>query len=163
MSSDRQPTKKQSDKHVKKHDIRAGNQIKWSMVEFNWLRSLLLIASDILGLGIAWRISWNLNQGFSPLPPELNWGEFAGLTGLFWAFAAAIVTVFAYHNFYRGESQWRNYVKQAQVISSVYMASLVISYFHDPTVDAPRSLFFPAWIGGNDTKAHQRIPGAFAL
>jgi len=147
VSSDRQPTKKQSDKHVKKYDIRAGNQRKWSMVEFNWLRSLLLIASDILGLGIAWRVSWSLNQGFSPLPPELNWGEFAGLTGLFWAFAAAIVTVFAYHNFYRGESQWRNYVKQAQVISGVYMASLVISYFYNPTVDAPRSLFFPAWIG----------------
>lgn len=147
MSSDRQPTKKQPAKNVKKHDIRAGNQIKWSMVEFNWLRSLLLIASDILGLGIAWRISWNLNQGFSPLPPELDWGEFAGLTGLYWAFAAAIVIGFAYHNIYRGEAQWRNYVKQAQVISSVYMASLVIGYFCDPTVDAPRSLFFPAWIG----------------
>jgi exopolysaccharide biosynthesis polyprenyl glycosylphosphotransferase len=148
VSSDRKPTKKHTEPCAKKYDIRAGNQIKqWSMVECNWLRSLLLIASDTLGLGIAWKISSSLNQGFSPLPPELNWGEFAGLTGLFWAFAAAIVTGFAYHNFYRGESQWRNYVKQAQVISSVYMTSLVISYFYNPTVDAPRSLFFPAWIG----------------
>lgn len=57
------------------------------------------------------------------------------------------MTGFAYHNFYRGESQWRNYVKQAQFISSVYLSSLVISYFYNPTVDAPRSLFFPAWIG----------------
>jgi FlaA1/EpsC-like NDP-sugar epimerase len=151
VSSDRKPTKKptaQTDQCEKKYDIRAGNQIKqWSMLEFNWLRSLFLIASDTLGLGIAWQISQRLNQDFSPLPPELNWGEFAGFTGLFWAFAATIVTAFAYHNFYRGESQWRNYVKQAQVISSVYMASLVVSYFYSPAVDAPRSLFFPAWIG----------------
>jgi exopolysaccharide biosynthesis polyprenyl glycosylphosphotransferase len=152
VSSDRKPTKKHIDKRVKdgskKYDIRAGSQIKqWSMLDFNWLRALLLIASDILGLGIAWKVSLNLNQGFSPLPPELNWGEFAGLTGLFWAFASVIVTGFACHNFYRGESQWRNYVKQAQVISGVYMSSLVVSYFYNPNVDAPRSLFFPAWIG----------------
>jgi exopolysaccharide biosynthesis polyprenyl glycosylphosphotransferase len=148
VTSDRKPTKKHTEGSAKKYDIRAGNQIKqWSLVEFNWLRSLFLIASDTLGLGIAWQISRRLNQGFSPLPPELNWGEFAGFTGLFWAFAAAIITGFAYHNFYRGESQWRNYVKQAQVISSIYMASLVVSYFYSPGVDAPRSLFFPAWIG----------------
>jgi len=144
VSSDRKPTEKLS----KKYDLRAGKQIQqWAMVEFNWLRALLLIASDILGLAIAWKVSLNFNQGFSPLPPELNWGEFAGLTGLFWAFAAVIVTGFAYHNFYRGEAQWRNYVKQAQSISSVYLTSLLISYFYNPTVDAPRSLFFPAWIG----------------
>ncbi|TYQ31897.1 sugar transferase [Pseudanabaena sp. UWO310] len=144
VSSDRQST----DKHVKKYDIRACHQIQpWSGFEFNWMRTILLIASDILGLGIAWKGSLSLNQGFSPLPPELNWGEFAGLTGLFWAFAVAIVGGFAYHNFYRGESQWRNYVKQGQFISSVYLSSLVISYFYNPTVDAPRSLFLPAWIG----------------
>ncbi len=148
VSSDRKPTKKHDDNREKKYDIRAGNQIKqWSMVEFNWLRALLLIFSDILGLAIAWKGSLSLSQGFSPLPPELNWGEFAGLTGLFWAFAAAIVTGFAYHNFYRSQSQWRNYVKQAQFISTVYMSSLVACYFYDPKVDAPRSLFFPAWIG----------------
>jgi len=148
VSSDRKPTNNDTEKCAKKYDIRAGNQTRpWSIVEFNGLRALLLIASDILGLGIAWKGSLSLSQGFSPLPPELSWGEFAGLTGLFWAFAAVIVTGFAYHNFYRGESQWRNYVKQAQVISSVYMASLVVSYFYNPTVDAPRSLFFPAWIG----------------
>ena len=134
--------------HLDKRDIRAGNQInQWNMVEVNWLRSLLLVMSDILGLGIAWKVSLNLNQVFSPLPPELNWGEFLGLTGLFWAFAAVLITNFAYHRFYRGESQWRNYVKQAQVISSVYLSSLVVCYFYDPKVDAPRSLFFPAWIG----------------
>ncbi len=149
VSSDRKPTRKHDDNRVtKKYDIRAGNQIKqWSMVEFNWLRALLLIFSDILGLAIAWKGSLSLSEGFSPLPPELNWGEFAGLTGLFWAFAAAIVTGFAYHNFYRGQSQWRNYVKQAQFISTVYMSSLVVCYFYDPKVDAPRSLFFPVWIG----------------
>ncbi len=148
VSSDRQPTEKPTNSHINKRDLRAGNQVQqWSMVKVNWWRSLLLIGGDVLGLGIAWKVSLSLNQGFSPLPPELNWGEFAGLTGLFWAFAAAIVTFFAYHNFYRGESQWRNYVKQAQVISSVYLSSLVVCYFYNPTVDAPRSLFFPAWIG----------------
>ena len=148
VSSDRKPTEKPINKPINKRDLRAGNQSQqWSMVKVNWLRSLLLISGDVLGLGIAWKVSLSLNQGFSPLPPELNWGEFAGLTGLFWAFAAAIVTFFAYHNFYRGESQWRNYVKQAQVISSVYLSSLVVCYFYNPTVDAPRSLFFPAWIG----------------
>ena len=144
MSSDRQSHKKR--------DIRAGNHIPQRLVlgftwEFNWLRALLLIGSDILGLGIAWQISRSLNSTFSPLPPQLNWGEFMGLTGLFWVFAAILVTSFAYANFYRGESQWRNYVKQAQCISNIYLASLVVSYFVDPTVDAPRSLFLPAWIG----------------
>jgi exopolysaccharide biosynthesis polyprenyl glycosylphosphotransferase len=156
VSSDRQPAKKKSQKESQKNsskpsekrDLRAGSQKKqWSTIEFNWFRALLLIASDILGLAIAWKASLSFNQGFSPLPPELNWGEFAGLTGLFWAFAAAVVTSFACHNFYRGESQWRNYVTQAQLTSSIYLSSLVFCYFYDPTVDAPRSLFLPAWIG----------------
>jgi exopolysaccharide biosynthesis polyprenyl glycosylphosphotransferase len=143
VSSDRQPTEKRL-----KRDLRAGNHLQqWNMVEFNWLRTLLLIFSDILGLGVVWKVSLNFNQVFSPLPPELSWGEFAGLTGLFWAFAAVIVTGFAYHNFYKSESQWRNYVKQAQFISSVYLSSLVVCYFYDPKVDAPRSLFLPAWLG----------------
>ena len=105
VSSDRKPTKKptaQTDQCEKKYDIRAGNQIKqWSMLEFNWLRSLFLIASDTLGLGIAWQISQRLNQDFSPLPPELNWGEFAGFTGLFWDFAPPKDTAFHKHNFKR--------------------------------------------------------------
>ncbi len=148
VSSDRKPTEKYTEKRDKKYDLRSCRQMQqWNIVECNWLRALLLIASDILGLGIAWKISLSFNQGFSPLPPELNWGEFLGLTGLFWAFAAVIVSGFAYHNFYRGESQWRNYVKQAQFISSVYLSSLVISYFYNPAVDAPRSLFLPAWLG----------------
>ncbi|MBD2189114.1 sugar transferase [Pseudanabaena mucicola] len=146
VSSDRKPTSNK--KHPKKHDIRAGRQIKpWDLGDFNWLRSLLLIAADILGLGIAWKSSLNLNRGFSPLPPELDWGEFAGLTGLFWAFAGVLVIGFASQNFYRGESQWRNYVKQAQIISGVYLSSLVVCYFYNPMVDPPRSLFFPVWIG----------------
>jgi exopolysaccharide biosynthesis polyprenyl glycosylphosphotransferase len=144
VSSDRKPTEKRSNKR----DLRAGHHFQqWHMVEMNWLRTLLLILSDIFGLGIAWKVSLDFNQAFSPLPPELNWGEFAGLTGLFWAFAAVIVTGFAYHNFYKSESQWRNYVKQAQFISSVYLSSLVVCYFYDPKVDAPRSLFLPAWLG----------------
>jgi len=144
VSSDRKPTEQRSHKR----DLRAGHHFQqWHMVEMNWLRTLLLILSDIFGLAIAWKVSLGFNQAFSALPPELNWGEFAGLTGLFWAFAAVIVTGFAYHNFYKSESQWRNYVRQAQFISSVYLSSLVVCYFYDPKVDAPRSLFLPAWLG----------------
>jgi exopolysaccharide biosynthesis polyprenyl glycosylphosphotransferase len=152
VSSDRnlapKRNKKTNQNKQNSRDIRSGNQFKqWSSPNMSWLRALVLIVSDILALAVTWKVSLNLNQVFSPLPPELDWGDFAGLTGLFWVFAAVLVTFFAYHNFYRGESQWRNYVKQAQVISNIYLFSLVVSYFVNPTVDAPRSLFFPAWIG----------------
>lgn len=144
VSRDRKPT----EKRFCKRDLRAGHHFQqWQMVEMNWLRTRMLILSDIFGLAIAWKASLGFNQAFSTLPPELSWGEFAGLTGLFWAFAAVIVTGFAYHNFYKSESQWRNYVRQAKFISSVYLLSLVVCYFYDPKVDAPRSLFLPAWLG----------------
>jgi hypothetical protein len=77
VSSDRQPTEKQPKKSVKKtlkqYDLRSGKYLQqWSLSQVNWLRSLLLIASDILGLAIAWKTSLTFNQVFSPLPPALN-------------------------------------------------------------------------------------------
>ena len=156
MGSDRQSPNKnpRSNPKPSKHnqqDLRAASanhhQKEFAPRDVNWLRSLLLIFSDITGLAIAWKISSSFNRIFSPLPPALNWGNFLGLTGLFWAFAALIVLSFAHHNFYSGDSQWRNYVKQGQLISNIYLASLIASYFYDPTVDAPRTLFLPAWIG----------------
>jgi hypothetical protein len=85
VSSDRQPTEKQPKKSVKKplkqYDLRSGKYLQqWSLSQVNWLRSLLLITSDILGLAIAWKTSLTFNQVFSPLPPALNWGVF-GLNG----------------------------------------------------------------------------------
>lgn len=113
--------------------------------EIGWFRAVVLLVGDICGLAIAWHMSENLNRAFSPLPPSLDWGQWLGLSGLFWAFAGVTVLFFAYHNFYSAEGQWRNYVKQAQVISGVYLLSLVLGYFYDPKLDAPRSLFFSAW------------------
>lgn len=156
MGSDRQSPNKKPRSNPKPHkhhqqDLRAAtvsHRLKeFATTDANWLRSLLLIFSDITGLAIIWKISSSFNRIFSPLPPALNWGSFLGFTGLFWAFAALIIISFAHHNFYSGDSQWRNYVKQAQLISNIYLASLIVSYFYDPTVDAPRSLFLPVWIG----------------
>ncbi|MDX2256997.1 MAG: sugar transferase [Pseudanabaenaceae cyanobacterium bins.39] len=153
MSKDRQPKSPNSltptlPEQISRRDLRAGSRMwQWYKLEMSWLRSLLLIGSDIVGLAIAWKISLYFNRSFSPLPPELEWGNFLGLTGLFWGFAIVLILVFACFNFYSGESQWRDYVKQAQVLSSIYLTSLVANYFYNPTVDPPRSLFIPAWFG----------------
>jgi exopolysaccharide biosynthesis polyprenyl glycosylphosphotransferase len=114
-------------------------------LDINW-RSLGLMGGDLLALAIAWKIALALNDAFSPLPAQLNWGEFAGLPTLFWLFAGAMVLVFAGQNFYRSEQE-RSYVAQAQCLCNFYLFSLVVSYFYDPKVDAPRSLFIPAWLG----------------
>jgi exopolysaccharide biosynthesis polyprenyl glycosylphosphotransferase len=134
-------------KQVQMADIRACKQLQiGNQIKFGWLTTLVLILGDILGLAIAWQIAQKVNRTFSPLPPQLDWGKWLGLYGLFWAFAAGLVLAFAYHNFYSTDSQWRNYVKQAQVISGLYLSSLVLVYFYDPKLNAPRSLFFPAWL-----------------
>jgi exopolysaccharide biosynthesis polyprenyl glycosylphosphotransferase len=134
-------------KQVEMSDIRAFKQLQLSaQLKFGWLTTLVLMAGDILGLAIAWQIAQKVNQAFSPLPPQLNWGQWFGLSGLFWGFAGGLILAFVYHNFYSTDAQWRNYVKQAQVISGLYLASLVLVYFYDPKLNAPRSLFFPAWV-----------------
>ncbi|CAN1212894.1 sugar transferase [Tumidithrix helvetica PCC 7403] len=134
-------------KQVQMTDIRACKQLQLgNQLKLGWLTTLVLILGDIVGLAIAWRIAEKVNRAFSPLPPQLDWGKWFGLSGLFWAFAAGTVLAFAYHNFYSTDSQWRNYVKQAQVISGIYLSSLVLVYFYDPKLSAPRSLFFPAWL-----------------
>ena len=129
-------------------DIRASKKPQLiDRPEIGWFRAVVLMLGDVLGLAIAWQIAEKLNKSFSPLPTDLYWWEFLGLSSLFWVFACVTVIWFAYQNFYSAESQWRNYVKQAQSISWVYLLSLVVSYFYDPKLDAPRSLFFAAWFG----------------
>jgi hypothetical protein len=114
-------------------------------LEINW-RSLGLIGGDMLALAIAWKVALNLNDAFSPLPPQINWGEFWGLPALFWLFAGVMVLVFAGQSFYRSDQE-RSYIAQAQTVCNIYLFSLIVSYFYDPTVDTPRSLFLPAWLG----------------
>jgi exopolysaccharide biosynthesis polyprenyl glycosylphosphotransferase len=129
-------------------DIRASKQLqRMPQPEVGWFVAVVLALGDIAGLAMAWHFAEKLNQSFAPIPKQLVWWEWFGLSSLFWVFAFSTVVLFAYHNFYSATSQWRNYVKQAQVISTIYLLSLVVAYFYDPKLDAPRSLFFTAWMG----------------
>jgi len=114
-------------------------------LEINW-RSLGLMGGDLLALAIAWKVALNLNDAFSPLPAQLNWGEFWGLPALFWLFAGVMLLAFAGQSFYCTDQE-RSYIAQAQTVCNIYLFSLIVSYFYDPTVDTPRSLFLPAWLG----------------
>ncbi len=115
--------------------------------EIGWFRSVTLLIGDLSGLGLAWHLAESLNASFNPLPPEFIQWEFLGMPSLFWGFALATILLLASQGFYSSTSQCQNYVKQAQSISTVYLLSLVVSYFYDPKLDAPRSLFFSAWLG----------------
>jgi exopolysaccharide biosynthesis polyprenyl glycosylphosphotransferase len=127
-------------------DIRSGRL--WVQTpEIGWFCAVVTLMVDLVALVIAGRFAENLNRAFSPLPPRLNWGEWLGLSGIFWAFLGCTLLIFAYQNFYSSASQWRNYVKQAQSISAVYLFSLVANYFYDPETNIPRSLFLSAWLG----------------
>jgi hypothetical protein len=76
VSSDRQPTEKKT----AKRDIRSGNQTKrWNVLEFNWLRGLLLICSDVLGLGIVWKASLSFTACF-------KLGRICGFNGIILGF-----------------------------------------------------------------------------
>lgn len=108
-------------------------------------RFLLLVLSDGLALAIAWKVALALNQLFSPIPPALVWWVWWGLPSPFWIFIAATLVLFARNGLYGQISQVKNYVKAAQLISLLYLASLVAVYFYDPKLDPPRSLFFSAW------------------
>jgi exopolysaccharide biosynthesis polyprenyl glycosylphosphotransferase len=127
-------------------DIRSGKH--WIQTpEIGWFCAFFTMFGDFTALVIAGKIAENLNRAFSPLPPKLNWGECLGLSGVFWAFLACTILAFVYQNFYSNNSQWRNYIQQAQTISGIYLLSLVVSYFNDPETDIPRSLFISAWLG----------------
>ncbi len=128
-------------------DIRASRRLlSWGQPPQR-LRAAVLVISDIVGLCLAWKLASQLNRAFLPIPADLAWWTWFGLPSLFWMFAAVTLVLFALRRFYTSEAGWRDYVKQAQVISSVYLLSLLLSYFYDPKLDAPRSLFFTAWLG----------------
>lgn len=115
-------------------------------IKLNW-RSITLLLGDVVSLGVAWQAALYINRiFFTPPVPKLDWGEFAGFPLLFWLVAGAVLWTFASQHFYRRDQE-HNFVHQAQSLSNVYLLSLIVSYFYDPKLDAPRSLFVPAWLG----------------
>jgi exopolysaccharide biosynthesis polyprenyl glycosylphosphotransferase len=127
-------------------DIRAPDRFKLLYLIGKQKRGkLLLLLSDILALAIAWNIANSLNQLYSPLPGELIWWVWLGIPSIFWIFAALIILFFAYGGLYRFSVQTQDYVRAGQLVSLVYLSSLVLIYFYDPKLDPPRSLFFSAW------------------
>ena len=102
-----------------------------------------VLLGDIIGLALAWQITRYLNQFYSPIPHEFIWWTWWGIPSIFWVLAGLVVMFFAYGGLYSGSLH--NYVRGGQLISSVYLLCLVLSYFYDPKIDLPRSLFFTAW------------------
>ncbi|EKV03439.1 exopolysaccharide biosynthesis polyprenyl glycosylphosphotransferase [Leptolyngbya sp. PCC 7375] len=109
-------------------------------------RVLTLVLSDILALGLAWQLARFLNQFYSPIPEPLVWWVWLGLPSLFWLFAGVTLLLFTHFGLYGATVRARDYLRAAQLVSCVYFLSLVLAYFYDPKLDAPRSLFFSAWV-----------------
>jgi exopolysaccharide biosynthesis polyprenyl glycosylphosphotransferase len=109
------------------------------------LRGLCLVLSDVLSISTAWKCAQTLNQFYSPVPSSLIWWTWLGFSSVFWLFVLSTLALFAYYKLYSYLNAARDYAQAAKLISYVYLASLVISYFYDPHLDLPRSLFFSAW------------------
>ncbi len=137
---------KLSSKPNYKNDIRAPGSFQPRQI-FNSLayRVIALLLSDLLALALAWRFAEYWNKFYSPVPPQLAWWEWLGLPSLFWLFAGVTFLLFAYGGLYSFSSQEKNYILSGQLVSTVYLMSLVLGYFYDPKLDPPRSLFFTAW------------------
>lgn len=128
-------------------DIRAPQRFSLAKaLPSTWQRLVGLLLSDGLALGLAWHLAARLNRLYSPLPPQLDWFVWFGLPSLFWVFAAITLGLFAANGLYSFAAQWRNYLQAGKLVSLVYLLSLVVSYFYDPKLDVPRSLFFTAWV-----------------
>lgn len=129
-------------------DLRAAPGIQ-PLRRFGWgnVRVLILLLSDALALGGAWQLARFLNQFYSPIPEKLVWWEWLGLPSLFWLFAGGTLLLFTHYGLYGATVRARDYLRAAQLVSWVYFISLVLIYFYDPKLDAPRSLFFSAWVG----------------
>ena len=107
--------------------------------------SLCLFISDTVALATAWKFAQFFNQFYSPLPSSLVWWTWLGFSSVFWLFLLCTVAAFAHCHLYSYLNAAKDYAKAAQLISYVYLASLVVSYFYDPHLDLPRSLFFSSW------------------
>jgi exopolysaccharide biosynthesis polyprenyl glycosylphosphotransferase len=127
-------------------DLRSPQALRWSRLFSRWTGAVaVLLLGDTLALAAAWKIAAQLNRFYSPLPPQLVWWVWLGLPSLFWIFTLAALGIFAFGGLYSRATEWKNFVRSAQLVSFAYLLSLVVGYCYDPKLDAPRSLFFSAW------------------
>ena len=126
-------------------DLRATRSVGRHRGLQQWLNIGVLINADLAALGCAWRIAAQLNRFYSPIPSQLVWWTWLGLPSLFWVFSGLTLLTLATGGLYDRAAAWKDYVRAAQLVSLAYLFSLVASYFYDPKLDAPRSLFFSAW------------------
>ena len=129
-------------------DIRAPYRLDWHrLLHWRSHRAIVLLLCDVAALAIAGRIAAHLNQFYAPLPPPLVLGTWLGLPGLFWILMVVTLLLFARNGLYGAFSQWKNYVRSGQLVSTVYLAALLLGYFYDPKLAPPRSLVMTAWFG----------------
>ncbi|MGB2926735.1 MAG: sugar transferase [Limnothrix sp.] len=130
-----------------KNDIRSFNPLGWvKTTEKQWKRRLLLVCSDILGLAIAWQLANYFNAFYSPMPPQLVWWVWFGIPSLFWVFMIITLSFFFANHLYRIPTESQDYTKVGRIVTLVYSLFLLGSYFYNPQLDPPRSLFITAWV-----------------
>ena len=130
-----------------RQDIRAFNSLgRFRAMSQCWQRGLLLVCSDVLGLAIAWQLADYFNGFYSPIPGGLIWWVWFDIPSLFWFFLGCILSFFWVNHLYRMPTEAQNYTKAAQIITLVYCLFLLGSYFYNPVLDPPRSLFLSAWL-----------------
>ncbi|VEP13585.1 Exopolysaccharide biosynthesis polyprenyl glycosylphosphotransferase [Hyella patelloides LEGE 07179] len=126
-------------------DIRAPSGLRLLHLSKQQKRVIpIMLLGDLTALAIAWQVTSYCNQFYSPLPPELLWWNWLDIPSIFWVFAALTIIFFACGGLY--DSYRQNYVRGCQLITGVYLLSLLLCYFYDPKIDPPRSLFFSAWL-----------------
>jgi hypothetical protein len=117
-------------------DIRASRRAwqakRSAQVKF---RGFCLVVSDVLAISAAWKFAQFLNQFYSPLPGAFVWWTWLGFPSIVWLFVLATLALFAHCRLYSYLNAAKDYAKAAQLISYVFLGSLVISYFYDPHLD----------------------------
>jgi exopolysaccharide biosynthesis polyprenyl glycosylphosphotransferase len=126
-------------------DLRAPVQMTSGRL-WRWVHCGLWVLGDALALAIAWRVAGYLNQFYSPLPPQLDWGMVLGLPGIFWGFAVSVWVAFLWGRLYSATGA-ADYVRAGKLVSLMYVLGLVAQYFYDPKLAPPRSLVWSAWVG----------------
>jgi exopolysaccharide biosynthesis polyprenyl glycosylphosphotransferase len=127
------------------------------------IRTMILLISDLVALATAWHIAHFLNQFYLPIPDPLVWWVWLGLPSLFWVFAIATILLFIHFGLYGSTVRARDYIKASQLVSYIYLTSLVIAYFYNPKLDPPRSLFFSSWISSVGLVIFSRLVTHFFL
>lgn len=145
-------------------DIRATYPFQWETIAASiQIRTVCFLLSDVLSIGAAWKIADFLNQFYSPIPQPLVWWVWLGLPSIFWIFSATTLILFAYRGLYGISESARNYVAAGKLMSYSYLLLLVTTYFLNPTLDLPRSLFLTAWCSSVGLVVLARLAINFAV